>query len=298
MSILKGIWELIREVVFALTGRMKPDSSKNQIGHLFYNHPLIKKYASSGVFQLPSYLTAKNFSTVLLDVIKQDFNDKKSEIAAYRTPENAFNKTVEEITAELEHSTDMIKIKEVLDYYHRIYFSQNHKQKDENVASDSGKDTDGNNPASNKPQPGLRIDEDTLRVLQLYLSQSGFDIEKFNTKIENWFDDTMDRVSGWYKRQTQAVLFLIGLFMAITFNVDTIGIARKLSIDHEAREQLVQHAILAIDKYKDDPAAANPKDRSEQIPNDTTALAPLTNQNLHAEYQSKLDNARRGHLGS
>ena len=52
----------------------------------------------------------------------------------------------------------------------------------------------------------------------------------------------MERATGWYKRRTQVILFVIGLFVAIFFNVDTVDIIHKLSSDPKLREQLVQQA--------------------------------------------------------
>ena len=36
------------------------------------------------------------------------------------------------------------------------------------------------------------------------------DVERLRTDLEAWFDDTMARVSGWYKRKTQIILIVIG----------------------------------------------------------------------------------------
>jgi hypothetical protein len=47
-------------------------------------------------------------------------------------------------------------------------------------------------------------------------------------KVETWFDNTMDRMSGWYKRWAQTIAFFIGLAIAVAFNVDSIHIAQEL----------------------------------------------------------------------
>lgn len=47
-------------------------------------------------------------------------------------------------------------------------------------------------------------------------------------KVETWFDNTMDRMGGWYKRWAQTIAFFIGLVIAIAFNVDSIHIAQEL----------------------------------------------------------------------
>ena len=52
----------------------------------------------------------------------------------------------------------------------------------------------------------------------------------------------MDRVSSWYKRRAQLTILVIGLFVAITVNVDTITVAKRLSTDDGLRDSLVAAA--------------------------------------------------------
>jgi hypothetical protein len=86
------------------------------------------------------------------------------------------------------------------------------------------------------------LNEDTRIFLLSLWNDSNGDVETFRKKIENWFDFTMERATGWYKRHTQMILFIIGLFIAIAFNVDTISIVDKLRKDPKLREQMVQAA--------------------------------------------------------
>jgi hypothetical protein len=93
----------------------------------------------------------------------------------------------------------------------------------------------------------LQIQPQTLTMLRNLFSDSGNDVAGFKKKLTNWYDEMMERLAGWFKRKIQLVLFIIGLIMAISFNVDSIGIARRLAKDKSAREQLVQMAISASD---------------------------------------------------
>lgn len=88
----------------------------------------------------------------------------------------------------------------------------------------------------------VQIDEQTLIYLNSIWTDANGDIEKFRIYIENWFEETMARASGWYKKYTQLILLFIGLGIAIVFNVDTLEIVNKLEKDPEIREQLVQQA--------------------------------------------------------
>lgn len=94
-----------------------------------------------------------------------------------------------------------------------------------------------------KGQPAKPITEGgTFTFLQSLWADSHGDIEKFRIHLEQWYDNTMDRTSGWYKRYVQKILFGIGFAIAVVFNVDTIEIANKLSTDPELRKQMVLQA--------------------------------------------------------
>ena len=68
------------------------------------------------------------------------------------------------------------------------------------------------------------------------------DVAKARENIEKWFDASMDRVSGWYKRRSQVFVFVIGIFLSIGVNADSVLIARRLSADKVMRESLVSAA--------------------------------------------------------
>lgn len=53
------------------------------------------------------------------------------------------------------------------------------------------------------------------------------DIERLLGDISSWFDSTMDRVGGDYKRYTQLWTVLIGFIAAASFNIDTIKIVHS-----------------------------------------------------------------------
>jgi hypothetical protein len=95
----------------------------------------------------------------------------------------------------------------------------------------------------------ISIDSETLYHLQQIFLDANQDIERFKGGLESWFNETMDRASGWYKKSVQLTLLIIGLMLAITFNIDTIAIYGLLSVNHTARAQMVQLATASADKY-------------------------------------------------
>jgi len=88
----------------------------------------------------------------------------------------------------------------------------------------------------------IKIDDQTLRFIRSVWIDAQGDIDVFRKSLEQWFDDTMERCSGWYKKHTQYILLVLGLFIAIIFNVNTIDIIGKLEKDPTLREAVVQQA--------------------------------------------------------
>jgi hypothetical protein len=137
------------------------------------------------------------------------------------------------------------------------------------------------------------IDRETLQILKMLLQNSGYDLGKFMVKLENWYDDSMKRVGGWYKRQTQLIIFIIGMILAITFNVDVIQVAGKLSSDKDARDKLVQLAVQAADKYKDDPRVKKIVVKEGTVVQDTTSIGKSYNDSIFKLYQANVDSAKK-----
>ncbi len=81
----------------------------------------------------------------------------------------------------------------------------------------------------------IRIGNDTLKQLKLFFMESGNNLDSFKKLLEQWFNNTMDRVTGWYKAHVQWLLFVIGLGLAIGFNVDIIKIKDILVTNESAR---------------------------------------------------------------
>jgi hypothetical protein len=80
------------------------------------------------------------------------------------------------------------------------------------------------------------------RALLTLVDAAGDDINKVRENIENWYNSSMDRVSGWYKRRTQLISLLIGLLIAIAINADTIAVFKSLSNDDALRNTVVAAA--------------------------------------------------------
>lgn len=84
--------------------------------------------------------------------------------------------------------------------------------------------------------------EHLRQVVLSALDHCGGDLERFRLSIQNWFDSSMERASGWYKRRTQAVLFTLGIAMACTLNIDALHVMQRLTADKAFRDVVVKEA--------------------------------------------------------
>lgn len=84
-------------------------------------------------------------------------------------------------------------------------------------------------------------------VLQWALDRSGDDLDAARQHLSRWFDGTMERASGWYKRRTQAMLFSLALVVAVALNIDALHVMNRLLADRALREAVVQQASLVKD---------------------------------------------------
>jgi hypothetical protein len=89
--------------------------------------------------------------------------------------------------------------------------------------------------------PELRLTLSSLFIGIEGVSVGGGDyLQVLRSNIESWFNDSMDRLSGRYKRKAQLTAFIVGLGIATLLNVDTINISNQLW-----REPIVRQAINA-----------------------------------------------------
>jgi hypothetical protein len=100
-------------------------------------------------------------------------------------------------------------------------------------------------------------DPTVQRVVLVALDSAKGDLERARANLENWFDSGMDRVSGWYRKQTQWILFGLGLFAAVVLNVDTIRVSQALYQDAALRAAIVSEVQATVER-----AASNPGDDS------------------------------------
>ncbi|MEM1216146.1 MAG: hypothetical protein AAGJ82_10700 [Bacteroidota bacterium] len=82
-------------------------------------------------------------------------------------------------------------------------------------------------------------DPDLRNVLHQLLRDADHELDQFKRNIEKWYNDVMDRASGWYKRYTQKILVWVGILIALVFNADTFSIYHNLQNSPENLQQVV-----------------------------------------------------------
>src|SRR5436305_2183234 len=80
------------------------------------------------------------------------------------------------------------------------------------------------------------------RALLALIKDTERDLDTAKKRIEAWYDDAMDRVTGWYKRHTQVWTVIVALTLAVAINADTVQIARRLWTDPTLRSQVIEEA--------------------------------------------------------
>ena len=108
-------------------------------------------------------------------------------------------------------------------------------------------------------------DSDVKKSLQALLINGSDSVEKVEQKIEGWFTDSMDRVSGWYKNRVQIWTVVIASVITILVNADTIQIAQKLMINPALRDKIVQEAKTANSSTTDKTAPTLTSQQKEDL---------------------------------
>ncbi|HYT25249.1 MAG TPA: hypothetical protein VEP73_02015, partial [Actinomycetota bacterium] len=79
-------------------------------------------------------------------------------------------------------------------------------------------------------------------ALQAFEKDAAGDLAVFRARVEQWFDDAMSRVSGWYRRRVQLWLVVYAALVCVALNVDTFAIARSLWTNGPVRQAVVAAA--------------------------------------------------------
>lgn len=233
-------------------------------------HPLIKSLKRSD--RLPSYIPSRTFALALLDIISNPTEALKTDL---QTAINALGssepvKKLQEDIGKLNVSgMTMTELKQKLQDLTNNLPESEQKTKAQKIINDIPTDING--------LIALVPNTDMKRTLNVLLEDSGQNIEKLKENVEIWFNNSMERVSGWYKRKAQIINVALAVFVTIFSNADSILIAKALSSDPALRASLVTQA----EKFAEQNAAqinnpqAPPPDSEDAVKRAEAAKAKL-----------------------
>lgn len=93
---------------------------------------------------------------------------------------------------------------------------------------------------------------DALRKpLAVFVRDATGNLERFRGNLERWFDDAMDRVSGFYKRKVQLAVLAYAILVTAALNIDSVAFATRLWTDDLVRSA----AVAAAERQQQDPAS-------------------------------------------
>jgi hypothetical protein len=83
-----------------------------------------------------------------------------------------------------------------------------------------------------------------LSNLEEYVGEKESKLAKARQNVEKWFDDSMDRVSGVFKRHSQWMALMIGFVIALILNVDSVDLTLYLWREPTVRQALAENAAM------------------------------------------------------
>jgi hypothetical protein len=97
-------------------------------------------------------------------------------------------------------------------------------------------------------------DAQLKRLLLAVIGVDG-DMQQIQQDLAKWFDQYMERVSGWYKRKAQAITLALALALAVMLNADSLAIFNALSTNPKLSAAAVDVATTYL-KANPSPALA------------------------------------------
>jgi hypothetical protein len=106
---------------------------------------------------------------------------------------------------------------------------------------------------NNSPLPASmkNVLHDLWQKAQANISATQTEMAAFEKEIENYYNNAMERATGWYKRKIRRILLIMGFVLAAFLNIDTIKITNDALKD---KKRLAE----AVDKIVDDLPALQP----------------------------------------
>jgi hypothetical protein len=209
----------------------------------FYQHPLIEKLGAKGGRE-PSYIGARTFSTVLLDLlpIHDQTTGAQTPLETYRRLRTAL--------ADLDSQNSPLA-HVLLQLINRVGVTPEQvetaqallTQLDATRAALAKTSADpAASPSAEIINPLIKRLQDLETAYKTIEADVSSSMEQAQKSIELYFDQAMERLTGEYRRHTQLILLLIGLFLTVIFNVDTFELVNRLWVDDALRATVAKRS--------------------------------------------------------
>jgi hypothetical protein len=110
-------------------------------------------------------------------------------------------------------------------------------------------------------------DQKIQRALLALVDDAQGDMDKIKKNFGVWFDHSMDRVSGWYRRKVQMIILILGILASFGIGVDSIATVKRLWGDSVLRSALVDAAQAEVAKKQPPPQTAEQVAAAPAAPN-------------------------------
>ena len=189
-------------------------------GELLMNHFLIQNLRNPHNRRPAQYISSNLFAEALIDIIAQQArhnlkislpkaDDAKGEIKEVKGQNKS--KEAKQVLVRFKAGLEMMKPSPLRDTFFSFYDKAENEQKND--------------------------------------EEVNYSYTKLKAAFEQWYNDYMDRVSGWYKTQMMRTNIIFGFIIAISLNVDSIHLFRVLSMDSGLRQELLQVAETTAENY-------------------------------------------------
>ena len=191
------------------------DEKTKSLTNKLYQYPLIKSLNQQGNKWLkkyfknwdsvgPSYLKSQTFSDALLELLRQDYD------LNFKTYSDGLERIIYQLKTELQRRKDLSP--------------NTPNQETSNL--------------SKLPDELLANLYALARKSKNKADQERVTLKQFQENIANWFDESMERATGVYKRNAFGLSLLLGFIIAVIGNIDTIHIINQLYNDPALNETL------------------------------------------------------------
>ena len=112
------------------------------------------------------------------------------------------------------------------------------------IAQENGEESFVTRTAADARQATGKIKEGNplKEVLNALIDNSEEHANSLNSSLAGWFDEGMDRVAGWYKRQVKVLIFIIAGVVTIGTNASTIHMGEELWRNDALRASIAAQA--------------------------------------------------------